>query len=176
MGNYVNVAVVLKTKKDFDIAWQIASDSDIVESLFAQITGNYIVNFDIKYDMDWNIIRQISKSVEEQVKVFTHYDDDGTMEMAAYTAGKRDSKKSLDAYDADYWFGLICVFGNVDWCLPLGEHKELVIKGSYKYSFLTSVYVVDYENGTFEQEGGFKHMIELPEVVKKYEKTCPVVG
>lgn len=169
MGNYVNVAVVLKTKKDFDIAWQIAYDSDMAESLFAQITGNYVVNFDIKYDMDWRIIRQISKSVDEQVKVFTHYDVDGTMEMATYTAGKRDSKTRLNAYDVEYWLGLICVFGNIDWRLPLGEQKELVIKSPFKYSFLTRVYVVDYSNGTFEQIGGFKHMFELPEVVKQYE-------
>lgn len=172
MANYVHVAVVFKTKDAFDAAWEIAKASDKVETMFAHFSGVHILDFEIKYEMDWGIIRQISKAINyEEIKVFTYADVDGTMELATYADGKRLSKAGLDERDVDYWVGLIWIFGNIDWCYPLGDKQELVVRSSYGYP-LAEVFIAEYNTDTFEKQlkrvKNFVGLTELPEVVKEY--------
>lgn len=173
MANYVHVAVVLDTKEEFDAAWEIAKNSDKVETMSAQITGAYVVDFEIRYEMDWGVIRQISKAINyEEIKVFTYADVDGTMELATYADGKRISKVELSEEDVDYWLGLTWIFGNIDWRYPLGDKQELVVRSSFGYPPLAEVYESEYNTDTFEEtltrKTNFVGISRLPQVVKKY--------
>ena len=168
MGNYHNTAVVLKNKRDFDIAWKIASESDSINGgVGAQIHYGFIINFDIKYDMDWGLIRKISKAVENEISVYTYYDGDGSAMVTTYSAGKRQSQKELDESDVEYWQALIYIFGNIDWCCPLEGEKELVIRSNYRYSALITIMIVDHENHTFERLGSYCLIENLPKVVEE---------
>ena len=168
MGNYHNTAVVLKNKQDFDIAWKIAYESDSINGgVGAQIHYGFIINFDIKYDMDWGLIRKISKAVENDISVYTYYDGDGSAMVTTYSAGKRQSQKELDESDLEYWQALIYIFGNIDWCYPLEGAKELVIRSNYRYSDLTTVIMVDYDDNTFKRLGSYFMIYDLPKLVEE---------
>lgn len=158
---------MLKNKQDFDIAWKIVGESDNINGdVRAQIHHAFIINFDIKYDMDWGLIRKISKAVENEIRVFTNYDWDGSVMVTVYSAGKRQFQKELDKFNAVYWLALIYIFGNIDWCYPLGGHKELLIRSDYRYSELPTAMIVDYENHTFESLQ-YCLIDDLPKLVKE---------
>ena len=145
----------------------------------ARITDDYILNYDIKYDMDWALIRKISKAVENEIRVYTNYDWDGTMMVTTYSAGKRQSQKPLGESDIEYWRAINYIFGNLDWERGLTESLNLRLTSPYKYNYMVSAEIVDWENHTSTNCGRYIMIEKLPkfvaEMTEKYKTNLVLV-